>query len=97
MHRFLSIAAVVFASLLSTGNAVLGDPGVADPGSQPPGLFIEGDLVSGVLGPSLCVLQNRFSPGDHGGSDGALRRWEHPAVVLQPAAAAATSGLWRGR
>jgi hypothetical protein len=64
MHRFLSIAAVVFASLLYTSIAVLVDQGVADSSSQPPGLFIEGDLVSGVLGPSLCVLQNRFSPGD---------------------------------
>jgi hypothetical protein len=58
------MAALLFAALPSAGSAAPAGQGAADPGQQPPALFVDADLVSGVLGPSLCVLQNRFSPGD---------------------------------
>ena len=64
MGILLAIAAVVCASLGSVSHAVPAGPAVADPGQQPAGLFVEADLVSGVPGPSLCVLQSRFAPGD---------------------------------
>lgn len=64
MRILLCMAAVVCAMLPSAGDAGPVGQGAADPGAQPPTLFIDADLVSGVVGPSLCVLQNRFAPGD---------------------------------
>jgi hypothetical protein len=32
--------------------------------AQGPGLFIHADMVNGTDGPSVCLLQNRFVPGD---------------------------------
>jgi hypothetical protein len=64
MHTLLRAAAFLFATLPSAGNAAPVGQETADPSQQPPALFVDADLVSGVLGPTLCVLQNRFSPGD---------------------------------
>jgi hypothetical protein len=58
MLSLLGVATFLLASLPNAGQAALPDL------TQPPGLFIEADLVSGTLGPSLCVLQNRFAPGE---------------------------------
>jgi hypothetical protein len=64
MRFLLAIAAAVCASLGSVNDAAPVGPVAADPGRQPAGLFVEADIVSGVPGPSLCVLQSRFAPGD---------------------------------
>ncbi len=63
MLTLLSIAALGFASLPSAASAAPPGPAAADL-AQPPGLYVDADLVSGMVGPSLCALQNRFSPGD---------------------------------
>lgn len=63
MRLLLHVAAVLFASLPSAAYATPGRPAAQDP-AQPAGLFIEADLVNGTLGPALCVLQNRFAPGE---------------------------------
>ena len=64
MRILLAIAAAVCASLGSVNAAAPAGPAAAAPGLQPEGLFVDADLVSGVPGPSLCVLQSRFAPGD---------------------------------
>ena len=64
MRMMLRMVALVFAVLPSAGYAAPVRQGAADPGPQPTALFIDADLVSGGLGPSLCVLQSRFSPGE---------------------------------
>jgi hypothetical protein len=63
MRLVLPIVAVLFMSLPSAGAAAPAGPAAEDP-AQPAALFIEADLVNGTLGPALCVLQNRFAPGE---------------------------------
>ena len=63
MRLVLPMAVLLLASLPSAGHAMPGGQGAADP-APPAALFIEADLVSGLPGPTLCVLQNRFAPGD---------------------------------
>jgi hypothetical protein len=63
MRLVLPIVAVLFASLPRAGYATP-EHQAADSSPQPAGLSVEADLVNGTLGPSLCVVQNRFAPGD---------------------------------
>ena len=64
MRRIACAAALLLASLPSAGLAAPAAQTI-DPTTQPAtGLFIQADVVSGVAGPTICVLQSRYAPGD---------------------------------
>jgi hypothetical protein len=64
MRIALALAALLLLGVPSTGFA--GPPAqTIVPTTQPPGgLVIQADVVSGVPGPTSCVLQSRFSAGE---------------------------------